>query len=77
MSDAGNKVMRIFTKLKQRAKETTKPVASESGFGQVTPLREIQPNIAELQQSAMNSYRIGPEVVKTDGGVNIGGYLFR
>lgn len=58
-----DKVLKIFTKLKQRAKEN-KTLSHSSA--QVTPLKEIESNFAELQQSAMNLYRLRSEVIKTD-----------
>ena len=61
-----DKVLKIFNTFKRRAKET----ASHSS-AQVTPLRELQPNLQDLQVSAMNSYRIGPDVIKTDGGFEV------
>ena len=61
--EAGNKVIELFTKLKRKA-EQVEPSS-------VTPLRDIEPNMQELGYSAMNSYRIGPEVIKTDGGFEV------
>lgn len=46
LSDAGNKVLQIFTKLKRRA--DAMPPASRPGVNG-TPIRELEPNIAELQ----------------------------
>jgi hypothetical protein len=62
-----DKVLKVFTKLKRRAKqmETTSPSA------QVIPLREIQPNIQEFGYRAMNSYCVGLEVVKTESGFEV------
>jgi len=59
-----DKVLRVFTKLKRRA-DSSVPASSGPG-GQGTPIREIEPNVEELRHSAMNSYRVGPEVLKTD-----------
>jgi len=63
-----DKVLQLFTKLKRRA--DAKPSASGPGVAG-TPIRELEPNIAELQQSAMNSYRIRPAVVKTGHGFEV------
>jgi len=70
VSNAGNKALEIFTKLKRRAKETEIAHQSPSTFesGQVTQLRNIEPNVEELGRSAMNSYRLRSEVVKTENG---------
>ena len=63
-----DKVLKIFNKLKRRAKQNATLSLSSA---QVTPLRELQPNLQDLQVSAMNSYRIGPDVIKTDGGFEV------
>jgi len=62
LSDAGNKALQIFTKLKRRANAA--PSNPPGPVGEGTPIRELDPNIAELQQSAMNY--IDPEVIKTE-----------
>lgn len=63
-----DKVLKIFTKLKKKAKQietkTQSPALFESG--QVQPIRELEPINAELQQEALNSYRLRSEVIKTD-----------
>ncbi len=63
-----DKVLQIFTKLKRKA--DAKPSASGPGVAG-TPIRDLEPNLQELQVSAMNSYRIGPEVVKTERGFEV------
>ena len=65
--DAGNKVLNIFNRLKRRANQS--PSTFESG--QVTPLQNLDPNLNELGESAMNSYRLRSEVVKTEGGFEV------
>ena len=67
VSDAGNKALEIFTKLKRKAHQS--PSTFESG--QVTPLRNIEPNLAELQHAAMNSYRLRSEVAKGENGFEV------
>lgn len=67
-----DKVLQIFTKLKRKAKEmeTRSPSIPQSPAGPGvagTPIRDLMPNLEELRHSAMNSYRVGPEVVKTVG----------
>jgi hypothetical protein len=59
------KVYDLFTKLKNKAKEqiVTKPHSTE--------LVQFEPNLKELQESAMSSYRIGPEVIKTENGFEV------
>jgi len=52
--------MQVFTKLKRKAKETEK-----------IPQSPAEPNLIELGQSAMNSYRLRTEVVKTDNGFEV------
>ena len=44
VSDAGNKALEVFTKLKRRAKETEK-----------NPLSPSEPNLNELRQSPYRS----------------------
>jgi hypothetical protein len=60
-SDASDKVMRIFTKLKRKAERV------ESKAELVQP----EPNLEELRQSAVKSLHILPEVVKTEHGFEI------
>lgn len=74
MAFPNDKVLQIFTKLKRRAKQVspqmeTKSQSPLSPGVAGTPIRELEPNIAELQQSSMNSYRVGPEVIKTHRGL--------
>lgn len=64
-----DKVLKVFNKLKRKADQ--KETNSSFLLAQVTPLREIQPNIQELGYRAMNSYRVGPEVVKTESGFEV------
>lgn len=66
--------MQVFTKLKRKAKETEIAHQSASTFesGQVTPLGNIEPNVEEIGRSAMNSYRLRPDVIKTEGGFEVG-----
>jgi len=74
IGDAGNKALEIFTKLKRKAKETEKIPQSPSlvyDSGQITPLRNIEPNLADLQQEGMNSYRLRSDVVKGDNGFEV------
>ena len=52
-----DKVLKVFNTLKRRAKQNE--TLSHSS-GQVTPSHE------DMQYRAMNSYRVGPEVIKTD-----------
>lgn len=71
LSDAGNKVLQIFTKLKRKAKEmeTLSPSIPQSPAGpgsESTPIRDLEPNFAELRDSAMNSYRLRSDVIKTE-----------
>ena len=65
--------MQVFTKLKRKAKETEIAHQSASTFesGQVTPLQNLDPNLNELGESAMNSYRLRAEVVKTENGFKV------
>lgn len=62
-------VMQVFTKSKRKAKETEIAHQSPSTFesGPVTPLGDIEANVEELGRSAMNSYRLRSDVVKTEG----------
>lgn len=61
-----DRVLQLFTKLKRRAKAA--PSAPPGPGNDGTPIRDIEPNFAELQESAMNSYRLHPEVIKTESG---------
>ena len=70
VSDAGSKVMQVFTKLKRKAEQSEAMPQSESG--QITPLREIQPSYDEMQYRAMNSYRLQGEVLKTESRFEVG-----
>ena len=72
MAFPNDKVLQLFTKLKRKAKETEKIPQSPAGpGGESTPIRDIEPNLQELQVSAMNSYRLQDEVVKTDSGFEV------
>jgi hypothetical protein len=62
-SDSSDKVMRIFTKLKKRAKQVQPKIEAAP--------QSPEPNLRELSESAMNSYRIGPEVIKTNHGFEV------
>lgn len=67
-----DKVLKIFTKLKRKAKEMK--TKSQSPAGPVNdgiPIRDIEPNVEELRHSAMNSYRLGSDVIKTDTGLEV------
>jgi len=67
MAFPNDKVLQIFTKLKRKAKEMETKSRSPAGpGGESTPIRDIEPNVEELRYSAMDSYRVGPEVVKTE-----------
>lgn len=68
MAFPNDKVLQIFTKLKRRADAT--PSASGPGVAG-TPIRDLEPNLQDLQTSAMNSYRLQDEVVKTEGGFEV------
>jgi len=70
---ANDKVLKIFTKLKKKAKqiETKRQSPAIYNSGQVQPVREIEPNVEELRHSAMNSYRLHPDLIKTDGGFEV------
>jgi len=63
MAFPNDKVLQIFTKLKRKTKEmeTRSPSIPQSPAGTGvagTPIRELEPNLQELQVSAMNSYRL-------------------
>jgi hypothetical protein len=45
------------------------PTMHESGQG--TPIREVEPNLDELARRAMNSFKVGPEVIKTEEGYEV------
>jgi len=68
-----DKVLKIFTKLKNKAKQmetkSQSPALFESGQGQ--PIRDLEPNLQDLQASAMNSYRLRSDVIKTDHGFEV------
>ncbi len=66
-SEAGNKALEIFTKLKQIEARHR----AASGSGQVTPLREIEPNLEELRYSAMLPYRASREFVKGENSFKV------
>lgn len=65
------KVYDLFTKLKRRAREADDSASISSNSGQGQPVHNVEPNIEELGQSAMNSYRFRSEVVKTDNGFEV------
>lgn len=74
MAFPNDKVLQLFTKLKRRAKQVWPQMETKSPtvpVGESTPIRELEPNLHDLQVSAMNSYRIGPEVVKTENGFEV------
>ena len=70
-------MIQVFTKLKRRAERVQPQIEiahqSPSTFesGQVTPLQNLDPNLNELGESAMNSYRLRAEVVKTENGFKV------
>jgi len=67
-----DKVLQLFTKLKRKAQETEKIPQSPVGPGNDgIPIRDIEPNFADLQQSAMNSYLLRSEVIKTENGFEV------
>jgi len=53
------KVYDLFSKMKQKTDEIEAPAQSS------------EPNIAELQQEAMNSYRLHSDVIKTENGFEV------
>lgn len=72
MAFPNDKVLQLFTKLKRKAQETEKNPQSPAGSGVAgTPIRELEPNVEELPHSAMNSYRLQDEVVKTENGFEV------
>ena len=68
MAFPNDKVLQIFTKLKRRA-DATQSAAGPGVAG--TPIRDLEPNLQDLQTSAMNSYRLRSEVIKTDSGFEV------
>lgn len=66
-----DKVARLFTKLKRRAREADESASLSSNPSPGQPVQNIEPNLNELGQSAMNSYRLRSEVVKTEGGFEV------
>jgi len=56
-SDAGKKVLAIFTKLKKRAKQME--------------VQGPEPNLAEIQQSALQGYQLQDNVIKSDEGFKV------
>jgi hypothetical protein len=66
-----NKVTKLFTKLKKTMPRRTPmgPTMHESGQG--IPIREVEPNLDELARRAMNSFKVGPEVLKTEEGYEV------
>ena len=66
-----NKVTKLFTKLKKTMPRKTPvgPALYESGQG--IPIRDAEPNLDELAHRAMNSFRVGPEVLKTEEGYEV------
>lgn len=70
MAFPNDKVLQIFTKLKRRAKQASPKSPLSPGVAG-TPIRDLMPNLEELRHSAMNSYRVGPEVVKTERGFEV------
>ena len=70
-SEAGNKALEIFTKLRQKAEQVPPHSSALFESGQVQPLRNLQPSHEEMQYRAMNSYRLQDEVVKTESGFEV------
>lgn len=70
MAFPNDKVLQIFTKLKRKAKEMDTKSQSPAGDG--VPIQDIEPNLQDLQASAMNSYRLRPDVIKTENGFEVG-----
>jgi len=67
-----SKVLKLFTKLKRKAKAMETNSQFPAGpRGESTPIRDLEPDVEELRHSAMNSYRIQDEVVKTDTGFEV------
>lgn len=69
MAFPNDKVLQIFTKLKRRTNSAPSVPPGPGDAG--TPIRELEPNIAELQQGSMNSHHIGPRVIKTERGFEV------
>lgn len=63
--------MQVFTKLKRKAREEDES-AYTSVSDQVRPIKEIEPNVEELRDLAMSSYRLQLEVIKTKKGSEVG-----
>jgi len=70
MAFPNDRVLKLFTKLKRKAKEMDTKSPSSPGVAG-TPIRDLMPNLEELRHSAMDSYRVGPEVVKTERGFEV------
>lgn len=70
-------MIQVFTKLKRRAErvqpqiEITHQSPSTFESGKVTPLRDIEPNVQRLGESAMSSYRLRSDVFKTENGFEV------
>lgn len=71
-SEAGNKALAIFTKMKRKVEQVPPRSSAHYESGQVQPIQELQPSHEEMQYRAMNSYRLQDEVVKTDHGFEVG-----
>jgi len=63
-----DKVINLFTKLKRKAKQIEPQPQSSSNPAPGQPVRDIEPNMNELGELAMNSYRLRSDVIKTEGG---------
>jgi len=72
MAFPDDKVLQLFTKLKRKVKDIESKSQSPAGPGvDGTPIRDVEPNVEELRHSAMNSYRLQDEVVKTEHGFEV------
>ena len=76
MAFPDDKVLQLFTKLKRKAKEMESkspsiPQSPSSLVGESTPIRDLEPNLQELRASAMNSYRLRSDVIKTENGFEV------
>ncbi len=76
MAFPNDKVLQLFSKLKRRAKQVSPQMEAKSqspagSGGESTPIRDLEPNVEELRHSAMNSYRLQDEVVKTENGFEV------
>lgn len=72
MSFPNDKVLKLFTKLKRKAKEMeTKSLSPSSPGGESTPIRDLMTNLEELRHSAMDSYRLRSGVIKTEHGFEV------